>query len=64
MAESQKYPVVLRTESIIVVRETRGPSRAKGWLDRIERVRFRCAFKISRPDDERADRGMSAKRWH
>ena len=52
MAESQKYPVVLRTE-IDYRRAAKLGDRlvVEGWLDRIERVRFRCAFKISRPDD-------------
>jgi len=53
MAESQKYPVVLRTE-IDYRRAAKLGDRlvVEGWLDRIERVRFRCAFKISRPDDD------------
>jgi len=52
MAESQKYPVVLRTE-IDYRRAAKLGDRlvVEGWLDRIERVRFRCAFKILRPDD-------------
>ena len=53
MAEKQKYPVVLRTEI-----DYRRAARlgdlliVDGWLDRIERVRFRCAFKVSRPSDD------------
>ena len=53
MAEKQKYPVVLRTE-IDYRRAARLGDHlvVEGWLDRIERVRFRCAFKILRPDDD------------
>ena len=52
MAEKQKYPVVLRTE-IDYRRAARLGDHlvVEGWLDRIERVRFRCAFKILRPSD-------------
>ena len=52
MAEKQKYPVVLRTE-IDYRRAARLGDRlvVEAWLDRVERVRFRCAFKILRPDD-------------
>lgn len=52
MAESQKYPVVVRTEI-----DYRRPAKLgdklviEGWLDRLERVRFWCAFKIIRPAD-------------
>jgi acyl-CoA thioester hydrolase len=53
MAETQKYPVVVRTE----IDYRRGAKlgdklRIEGWLDRLERVRFWCAFKIIRPADE------------
>jgi YbgC/YbaW family acyl-CoA thioester hydrolase len=53
MAEKQKYPVVLRTE-IDYRRAARLGDHlvVEGWLDRIERVRFRCAFKVLRPDDD------------
>jgi YbgC/YbaW family acyl-CoA thioester hydrolase len=53
MAENQKYPVVVRTEI-----DYRRPAKLgdklviEGWLDRLERVRFWCAFKIVRPADE------------
>jgi YbgC/YbaW family acyl-CoA thioester hydrolase len=52
MADSQKYPVVVRTEI-----DYRRPAKlgdklvVEGWLDRLERVRFWCAFKIVRPAD-------------
>lgn len=53
MAESQKYPVVVRTE-IDYRRAARLGDKLviEGWLDRLERVRFWCAFKIIRPADE------------
>jgi len=52
MAEDKKYPVVVRTEI-----DYRGAAKLgdrlviEGWLDRLERVRFWCAFRIVRPDD-------------
>lgn len=52
MAESQRYPVVVRTEI-----DYRRPAQLgerltiTGWLDRVERVRFWCAFQIIRPAD-------------
>jgi acyl-CoA thioester hydrolase len=52
MAETQRYPVVVRTEI-----DYRSPARlgdhlvVHGWLDRVERVRFWCAFQIKRPSD-------------
>ena len=53
MAENQKYPVVVRTE-IDYRRGARLGDRlvVEGWLDRLERVRFWCAFRIVRPVDE------------
>lgn len=53
MAENQKYPVVVRTE-IDYRRAARLGDRlvVEGWLDRLERVRFWCGFKILRPVDE------------
>jgi YbgC/YbaW family acyl-CoA thioester hydrolase len=52
MAESHRYPVVVRTEidyrraaklgDLLVI---------EGWLNRVERVRFWCAFQITRPAD-------------
>jgi YbgC/YbaW family acyl-CoA thioester hydrolase len=53
MADDQRYPVVVRTEI-----DYRRPAKLgdrlviDGWLDRIERVRFWCAFRITRPADE------------
>jgi YbgC/YbaW family acyl-CoA thioester hydrolase len=52
MAVDQKYPVVVRTEI-----DYRKPAKLadrlviEGWLDRVDRVRFWCAFKIVRPAD-------------
>src|SRR5204863_10024026 len=45
MAENQTYPVVLRTE-IDYRRVAKLGDRlvVEGWLDRLERVRFWCAF--------------------
>lgn len=53
MAENQRYPVVVRTE-IDYRRAARLGDRlvVEGWLDRLERVRFWCAFRILRPADE------------
>ena len=53
MAETQRYPVVVRTEI-----DYRRPARlgdqlvVEGWLDRVDRVRFWCAFEIRRPADD------------
>ena len=53
MATDQKYPVVVRTEI-----DYRRPAKLgdklaiEGWLERVERVRFWCAFRIVRPADE------------
>jgi YbgC/YbaW family acyl-CoA thioester hydrolase len=53
MAETQKYPVVVRTEIDYRRAAKLGDKLAvEGWLDRLERVRFWCAFKIIRPADE------------
>jgi YbgC/YbaW family acyl-CoA thioester hydrolase len=52
MAVNQKYPVVVRTEI-----DYRRPAKLgdqliiEGRLDRVERVRFWCAFEITRPKD-------------
>lgn len=53
MAENKKYPVVVRTE-IDYRRAARLGDRlvVDGWLDRLERVRFWCAFRVVRPVDE------------
>jgi YbgC/YbaW family acyl-CoA thioester hydrolase len=53
MVETQKYPVVVRTE-INYRRAAKLGDRLviEGWLDRLERVRFWCAFRITRPKDD------------
>ena len=52
MSETKKYPVVVRTE-IDYRRAARLGDKLviEGRLDRLERVRFWCAFKIVRPAD-------------
>src|SRR3979411_3208794 len=52
MAKNHRYPVVVRTE-IDYRRAAKLGDRlvVEGWLDRLERVRFWCAFKIVRPVD-------------
>jgi len=53
MAETQKYPVVVRTEIDYRRAAKLGDKLTiEGRLDRLERVRFWCAFKIIRPSDE------------
>jgi len=53
MAESQKYPVVVRTEIDYRKAAKLGDRLIiEGWLDQIERVRFWCRFRIVRPADE------------
>ena len=53
MAQSQRYPVVVRTE-IDYRRAAKLGDRlvVEGWLDRLERVRFWCGFHIMRPTDK------------
>jgi YbgC/YbaW family acyl-CoA thioester hydrolase len=53
MTEEKKYPVVVRTE-INYRRAAKLGDRlfVDGWLDRLDRVRFWCAFRITRPADE------------
>jgi len=53
MAETQRYPVVVRTE-INYRRAAKLGDRLviDGWLDRLERVRFWCAFRVTRPKDD------------
>jgi YbgC/YbaW family acyl-CoA thioester hydrolase len=53
MAETQQYPVVVRTE-IDYRRAAKLGDRlvVEGWLDQLERARFWCAFRIVRPADE------------
>jgi YbgC/YbaW family acyl-CoA thioester hydrolase len=52
MNEDKKYPVVVNTE-IDYRRAAKLGDRlvVEGWLDQLERVRFWCAFRIIRPDD-------------
>jgi len=53
MAEKQTYPVVVRTEI-----DYRRPAKLgdhlviEGSLDHVERARFWCAFRITRPKDD------------
>src|SRR5207245_11114189 len=53
MAQTQTYPVVVRTE-IDYRRAAKLGDRLviEGWLDRLERARFWCAFRIVRPPDD------------
>ena len=52
MADDKKFPVVVRTE-IDYRRAARLGDKLviDGWLDRLERVRFWCGFRITRPAD-------------
>jgi YbgC/YbaW family acyl-CoA thioester hydrolase len=53
MAKSKKYPVVVRTEIDYRRAAKLGDRLAvEGWLDRLGRVRFWCAFRIVRLADE------------
>jgi YbgC/YbaW family acyl-CoA thioester hydrolase len=53
MAETQKYPVVVRTEIDYRRAAKLGDKlTVEGWLDRLERIRFWCGFKIVRPADD------------
>jgi YbgC/YbaW family acyl-CoA thioester hydrolase len=53
MAQTQRYPVVVRTE-IDYRRAAKLGDRlvVEAWLHRLERARFWCAFRILRPADE------------
>ncbi len=52
MARSQQYPVVVRTEIDYKRPGVLGDTLAvDGWLERVERIRFWCAFTITRPSD-------------
>jgi YbgC/YbaW family acyl-CoA thioester hydrolase len=53
MAETQRYPVVVRTE-IDYRRAAKLGDRLRidGWLEQLERVRFWCGFEIRRPADD------------
>ncbi len=52
MTEAKTYPVVVRTE-INYRRAAKLGDRLliEGWLERVERVRFWCAFQVTRPAD-------------
>ena len=52
MAQKQTYPVVVRTE-VNYRRAAKLGDRLvnEGWLDCVERARFWCAFRITRPED-------------
>src|SRR5262245_5262634 len=52
MVQKQTYPVVVRTE-INYRRAAKLGDRLviEGWLDCVERARFWCAFRITRPED-------------
>jgi YbgC/YbaW family acyl-CoA thioester hydrolase len=53
MAESKKYPVVVRTEIDYRKGAKLGDRLVvESWLDQLERVRFWCAFRIVRPQDD------------
>ena len=53
MAQTQRYPVVVRTE-INYRRAAKLGDRLviEGWLDELQRASFWCAFQITRPADE------------
>jgi len=52
MAENHRYPVVVRTEIDYRRSAKLGDQLViEGWLDRMERVRFWCGFRITRPAD-------------
>src|SRR5262252_623738 len=52
MAQNQRYPVVVRTEIDYRRAARLGDELViEGWLDRVERARFWCAFRITRPKD-------------
>ncbi len=52
MARSQQYPVVVRTEIDYKRPAVLGDVLAiDGWLERVERIRFWCAFTVTRPSD-------------
>jgi len=52
MVEKQTYPVVVRTEIDYRHAAKLGDRLViDGWLDQVERARFWCAFRITRPED-------------
>jgi YbgC/YbaW family acyl-CoA thioester hydrolase len=53
MAETQRYPVVVRTEIDYRRAAKLGDRlRIQGWLDQLKRVRFWCGFEIRRVADD------------
>ena len=53
MTKTQKYPVVVRTEIDYRRAAKLGDNLViDGWLEKLQRARFWCAFRISRPADE------------
>src|SRR5437763_7299343 len=53
MAATQKYPVVVRTEIDYRRAAKLGDHLTiEGWLDQLSRVRFWCAFRIVRNEDD------------
>ena len=54
MAQTQLYPVVVRTEIDYRKPATLGDHLViKGWLDAVEGVRFWCAFEVRRAGEEK-----------
>jgi len=52
LAQNQRYPVVVRTEINYRRAAMLGDRLViEGWLDCVERARFWCAFRITRPED-------------
>lgn len=52
-SEDKKYPVVVRTEIDYRRAAKLGDQLViEGWLDRLERARFWCGFRIFRPQDD------------
>ena len=52
MAQTQRYPVVVRTEIHYRRAAKLGDKLIiEGWLDDLQRARFWCAFQITRPAD-------------
>ncbi len=53
LGEEKKYPVVVRTEIDYRRAAVLGDRLVvEGWLDRVDRVRFWCGFRVTRPADE------------
>jgi YbgC/YbaW family acyl-CoA thioester hydrolase len=53
MVKTQKYPVVVRTEIDYRRAAKLGDQLViDGWLDQLQRARFWCAFRITRPADK------------